>query len=102
MLFRSGTYRSYTITPEQFGLKTCNKEELLGGTPEENAAITRAILDGTEQGAKRGAVLMNAGAGLFVAGKALDMAAGIALAAEMIDSGKAYRKLEECVARSNE
>lgn len=99
---RGGTYRSYTITPEQFGLKTCSKEELLGGTPAENAAITRAVLDGTETGAKRGAVLMNAGAGLFVAGRAADMSEGIAIAARMIDSGKACRKLEEFAARSNE
>lgn len=99
---RGDSYKTYTITPEQFGFTTCGKEALLGGMPAENAAITRAVLDGTETGAKRGAVLMNAGAGLFVAGKAADMAGGVALAAEMIDSGKAYRKLEEFVARSNE
>ncbi|MBR1930555.1 MAG: anthranilate phosphoribosyltransferase [Lachnospiraceae bacterium] len=95
-----GVYKKYTIAPEDFGLERCTKEELVGGTPAENAEITRAILKGEERGGKRTAVLMNAGAALYIAGKAEDMKGGVALAAEMIDSGKAYEKLEQFVACS--
>ena len=99
--FRDGVYRSGVMTPEQFGLKRCTKEDLVGGTPEENAAITRAILEGKERGPKRDTVLMNAGAALYIAGKAPDPAGGIRLAAELIDTGKAVQKLEEFIAASN-
>ena len=92
--FADGKTRTYEITPEQFNLKRCRKSDLTGGTPAENAAITRAILDGTEQGPKRGAVLLNAGAALYIAGKAASLAGGISLAAELIDSGKALTALE--------
>ncbi len=93
--------KTYTVSPEDFGLQRCEKSELTGGTPEENAAITRAILSGTERGAKRDAVLMNAGAALYLAEKAPSMAEGIKLAAELIDSGKALAALETFVAASN-
>ncbi len=93
--------KTYTVSPEDFGLQRCVKSELTGGTPEENAAITRAILSGTERGAKRDAVLMNAGAALYLAEKAPSMAEGIKLAAELIDSGKALAALETFVAASN-
>ena len=99
---KDGTYETYTITPEMFGFETCKKEELTGGAPQENAAITRAILSGEERGAKRNAVLMNAGAALYLAGKAETMADGVKLAADLIDSGKAGAKLEEFVKCSNE
>ena len=99
--FRDGVYRSGVMTPEQFGLKRCTKEDLVGGTPEENAAITRAILEGKERGPKRDTVLMNAGAALYIAGKVSDPAGGIRLAAELIDTGKAVQKLEEFIAASN-
>lgn len=99
--FRDGVYRSGVMTPEQFGLKRCTKEDLVGGIPEENAAITRAILEGKERGPKRDTVLMNAGAALYIAGKAPDPAGGIRLAAELIDTGKAVQKLEEFIAASN-
>ena len=89
------------IRPEDFGLTRCEKSELTGGTPEENAAITRAILSGTERGPKRDAVLMNAGAALYIADKAPSMAEGIKLAAELIDSGKALQALETFVTASN-
>lgn len=97
---KDGTFKSYTISPEQFGLTRCKKEELTGGTPDENAAITKAVLAG-EQGARRIAVVLNAGAGLYVAGKADSIEAGIRLAEELIDSGKAEKKLEEFVKYSN-
>ena len=96
----SGEYKNYTIKPEDFGLTSCKKEELVGGTPEENAQITLAILKG-EKGPKRNAVLLNAGAALYIGGKADSIADGIKLAAELIDSGKALAKLEEFKTESN-
>ncbi|MCH5253993.1 MAG: anthranilate phosphoribosyltransferase, partial [Lachnospiraceae bacterium] len=91
--FHQGEYRTYTITPEDFGIETCKKEDLVGGTPEENAAITISILKG-EKGPKRNAVLLNAGAALYIGGKADSFADGIKLAGEIIDSGKALETLE--------
>ena len=93
---RDGWYRSSVITPEQFGFTRCAKDDLKGGTPAENAGITRAILKG-EKGPKRDAVLMNAGAALYISGKADNMKEGIALAAEMIDSGKAGKTLDRLI-----
>lgn len=98
--FRDGTYKSYEICPEDFGLKRCKKEELVGGTPGENAEITRSILMG-EKGPRRDVVLMNAGAALYIAGKAESLAEGIKLAAELIDSGAALQKLEEFIKATN-
>lgn len=97
---KDGWYKMYTITPEQFGLKRCTKDELKGGLPEENAEITRRILGG-EKGAKRDAVLMNAGASLYIGGKADSMQDGIRLAAEIIDSGKALSALDKLIEISN-
>ena len=97
---RDGWYKSYVITPEDFGFDRCTKDDLKGGAPEENAAITRAILSG-EKGHKRNAVLMNAGAALYIGGKAESMKDGIALAAELIDSGKALETLERFIAVSH-
>lgn len=94
--FRDGWFKSYVIKPEDFGFERCTKEDLKGGDPQENAAITRAILKG-EKGHKRNAVLMNAGAALYLGGKANSMKEGVALAAELIDSGKAYETLEKFV-----
>ena len=99
--FRDGYYRDLVIRPEDFGLKTASREEIVGGTPEENAQTTRDILAGKITGAKRDIVLMNAGAGLFVAGKAESIEDGVRLAAELIDSGKALAKIGEMVEVSN-
>ena len=98
----NGEYKSYVITPEQFGLKRCSKEDLAGGTPEENAEIVRAILRGEERGPKRDTVLMNAGAALYIGGKAESMAEGVRLAGELIDSKAAERTLEAFIRVSNE
>lgn len=98
---RDGRFKSYEIEPEQFGFKKCKKEELAGGTPQENAEITLSILNG-EKGPKRNAVLMNAGAGLYVAGKAETLEEGIRMAGELIDSGAAKARLEEFIRLSNE
>ena len=97
---KDGWYRTSVITPEEFGFIRCTKEELKGGTPEENAEITRAILRGAP-GPKRDAVLMNAGASLYIGGKADSMKEGIALAAQLIDSGKALETLEKLIEVSN-
>ena len=99
--FRDGYYRDLVIRPEDFGLKTASREEIVGGTPEENAQTTRDILAGKITGAKRDIVLMNAGAGLFVAGKAESIEDGVRLAADLIDSGKALAKIGEMVEVSN-
>lgn len=98
--FKDGWFKSYIITPEQFGFARCTRADLEGGAPEENAKITRAILQG-EKGHKRNAVLLNAGAGLYIAGKAESMEAGVKLAAELIDSGKANETLDRFIEASN-
>ena len=88
---RDGYYRTSVLRPEDFGMVPGTKEDLVGGTPEENADITRGILKGTVQGPKRNAVLLNAGTALFIAGKADSIGAGIKMAADLIDSGKAKK-----------
>ncbi len=97
---RDGWYRSYTVSPEDFGLTRCSKDDLKGGTPAENARIARDILDGAP-GPKRGAVLLNAGAALYIGGKAGSMADGVNAAAGLIDSGAAKTVLERLIAVSN-
>ena len=98
--FKDGWYKKYVICPEDFGFTRCTKKDLEGGTPEENAKITRDILNG-EKGHKRNAVLMNAGAALYIGSKADSMKDGIALAAELIDSGKAIKTLDKFIELSN-
>lgn len=98
--FKDGWFKSYTITPEEFGFERCKKADLEGGTPEENAEITKNILKG-EKGHKRNAVLMNAGASLYLGDKAKTFKDGINLAAEIIDSGKAMDTLQKFIEVSN-
>jgi len=86
-----------TIDPREFGFDLAKKEEILGGDAEQNAMITGNILEGKERGAKRDMVLLNAGAALFVDGKATSIKEGIQMAAEAIDSGKAKKKLQEII-----
>ena len=97
---RDGWFRSYVIKPEDFGLARCIKDELRGGSPQENAQITLDILHG-KKGPKRDAVLLNAGASLYIGGKAEDMQAGIALAETLLDEGKALAVLEKLKEVSN-
>ena len=97
---KDGWYRTFEISPEKFGLERCTRDDLKGGTPEENAAITRAILNG-ETGHKRDAVLMNAGAALCIGGKADSIEEGVKLAANIIDSGEATKTLEKFIEVSN-
>lgn len=97
---KDGTYTSYTITPEQFGFKRCQKEDLVGGDPEYNAKITRDILGG-KKGPKRDAVLLNAGAAIYIAGRTKTMQEGVELAAKLIDEGKALTKLKQFIEETN-
>ena len=97
---KDGWFKSTVIKPEDFGFERCTKEDLKGGAPAENAQITRDILNG-QKGHKRNAVLMNAGAALYIGGKAESMKEGVALAAELIDSGKATATLEKLIEVSN-
>ena len=99
--FNNGEYSSYVLTPEQFGLTRSTKKDLEGGTPEENAAITRDILSGKDKGPKYETVLMNAGAALYISGKATDIADGIEKARELIDNGEALKAMERFVDLSN-
>lgn len=98
--FKDGWFRTFEITPEQFGFARCRHEDLRGGTPAENAAITREILAGVT-GHRRNAVLMNAGAALYIGDKAGSIADGIRLAADTIDSGRAAETLERFIQISN-
>ena len=97
---RDGWFKTSVVKPEDFGFVRCAKGDLVGGTPAENAEITMAILNG-EKGPKRNAVLLNAGASLYICGKADSMKEGIALAAEIIDSGKALKTLNALIEVSN-
>lgn len=99
--YKDGWMKNYEITPEQFGFERCTKEDLTGGSPQENAAVTRGILSGEIKGHKRNTVLLNAGASLYIGGKADSMEEGIKLAAELIDSGKALEVLEKLITVSN-
>ncbi len=96
---RDGWYKTFVITPEEFGLDRCSKEDLRGGSPEENARTTLGILQG-ERGPKRNAVLLNAGAALYIGGRAESMREGVGLAAGLIDSGKALETLRTLIAVS--
>lgn len=99
--FRNGSFRKYVITPEDYGFERCKKEDLQGGTPEENAAITRAILQG-EKGPKRNAVVLNAAAGLMIGRDGMDLREAIREIEQVIDSGKAAEQLEKFIKLSNE
>ena len=99
--FKDGFYKTYTLAPEVLGFDRCTRDDLKGGTAEENAAITRGILSGAITDCKRDTVLMNAGAGLYLNGKADNLQDGVKLAQQLIDSGAALATLEKYVAVSN-
>ena len=99
--FKDGWYKVYTIEPEMFGMEKCTKDDLKGGDPAENAQIVRDLLDG-QKGHKRNTVLLNAGAGLYIAGKADSFEDGVKLAGELLDSGKVKETLEKFIKISNE
>ncbi len=99
--YKDGWLKNYEITPEQFGFERCKKDDLLGGTPAENASITRGILSGEIQGHKRNTVLLNAGAAIYTGGKADTFEDGVKIAGELIDKGKALETLEKVIEVSN-
>ena len=99
---KDGYYRTTVIPPEQFGLTPGTKDELTGGTPAENAEITRGILNGTIRGTKRNAVVLNAGAGIFIGGKPDSMEEGVRMAEQLIDDGSAYRLMESYILESTQ
>ena len=98
---RDGFYRTTTIAPEDFGLVRGTKEELVGGTPAENAQTTRDILSGKITDARRTSVLLNAGCGLYAGGAAASIDEGVKMAADLIDSGKALAVLDAFIDASN-
>jgi anthranilate phosphoribosyltransferase len=98
---RNGTFKKYEIKPEDYGLARCNKDDLTGGTPLENAAITLAILQGKDKGPKRNAVLLNSAAAISIARPGTAIKDAITVAANMIDSGKASEQLEKFRQLSN-
>lgn len=97
---KDGAYKSYIITPEQYGFTRCKKEDLIGGTPEENAEITRRILAG-EKGPKRDAVVLNSAAAVHIA-KGIPMEEAIQVVVKTLDSGKAMAQLDEFIRLTNE
>ena len=99
--FGNGEFKKYVIEPEQFGFEKCDKNELVGGNPEENAAITKAILQG-EKGPKRDIVALNAGAALYIGGKADTFEEGVRLAEKQMDNGQAMETLQKFVTLSNQ
>lgn len=99
--FNGDDFKTYEITPERFGLKTCRKSDLVGGEPAENAQIVRNIFEGKETGAKRDVVLLNAGAAFHIAKENVTIEQGIEMAREIIDSGKALKQLETFIQLTN-
>lgn len=98
---KNGEFKSYIITPEQFGFTRCKKEDLAGGTPQENAAIARDILEG-QKGPKTDAVILNAGAAIHVAKENSSLEEGIRIARLALESGQAKRQLEHFIELSNQ
>ena len=95
---KDGMVKKYQFDPSEIGIKKRNIAELRGGkTAEENAALLISILKGEEREAKRDIVLLNAAAAIYVSGTSPDFEDALARAAESIDSGKAYAKLEELI-----
>lgn len=99
---RDGMIIDYEIDPRELGLSLCSLAELSGGEAGENAATTRAILSGVETGPKRALVLVNAAAALYVSGRVRSLSDGILMAAQSIDAGEAYKKLDALIAFSHE
>lgn len=98
---KDGYYRSFTIQPEDFGLTRCQKSDVVGGTPQENAQITRDILGNRLVGPKRDIAVLNAGAGLYLGGAAESVAEGVTMAGDLIESGAATRTLDAFIEESN-
>ncbi|MCL1907216.1 MAG: anthranilate phosphoribosyltransferase [Propionibacteriaceae bacterium] len=98
---RHGEFKLYTLNPEKYGFTLSTKEDLQGGTPQENAQITRDILDG-QQGPKTDAVLLNSAAALYLGREDLSMSQAVDLARETISSGKARLQLDRFITLTNQ
>lgn len=98
--FKNDEFKSYVIKPEDLGLTRCNKEDLVGGTPQENAAIVNDILGGAK-GPKTDVVLLNAGAAIYLDSDGITLKDGIEKAREIIVSGKAKKQLKEFIEETN-
>lgn len=98
--FKNDEFKSYVIKPEDLGLTRCNKEDLVGGTPQENAAIVNDILGGAK-GPKTDVVLLNAGAAIYLASDGITLKDGIEKAREIIVSGKAKKQPKEFIEETN-
>ena len=98
--FKNDEFKSYIIKPEDLGIARCNKEDLVGGTPQENAAIVNDILGGAK-GPKTDVVLLNAGAAIYLASDGITLKDGIEKAREIIVSGKAKEQLEKFIEETN-
>ncbi|MDR0992410.1 MAG: anthranilate phosphoribosyltransferase [Ruminococcus sp.] len=99
---RDGFIKSFIITPEEFGMKRCDKSELTGGTPAENAEITRNILSGKEKGAKRDAVILNSAAAIYIARPELQLTEAVKIARETIESGAGFEQLQRFIKLTRE
>ncbi len=97
---RNGSFRKYVLTPEELGLARCRKEDLIGGTPAENAGIARRILEG-EQGPKTDAVLLNSAAALYLAKDGLSLSDALEEVRKVISSGQALDQLERFIRLTN-
>ena len=95
---KNGEFHSYTVTPEQFGFTRCEKSNLVGGEPQENAQIVRDILGGAK-GPKTDVVLLNAGAAIYTATAGITFEEGIAKAKEVLESGAALEQLQKLTAK---
>jgi anthranilate phosphoribosyltransferase len=98
--FKNDEFKSYIIKPEDLGIARCNKKDLVGGTPQENAAIVNDILGGAK-GPKTDVVLLNAGAAIYLASDGITLKDGIEKAREIIVSGKAKEQLEKFIEETN-
>ena len=98
--FKDGSYQRYVINPEELGFNLAQKSDIVGGTPQENAEVTREILNGAT-GPKTDIVLLNAAAGIYIGGEADNIEEALNIAREMISSGSAQQKLNDFVSMSN-
>lgn len=98
--FNDGTFNTYTLDPTAYGFTLCDKSELVGGTPKENAQITKDILSGKITDGKRTAVILNAGAALHITNQ-ISLEEGFALAADILANGSGLKKLEDFIAATN-
>ena len=97
---RNGKTKKYEINPEDYGFKICSKDDLVGGDAVKNAEITREILNG-KKGPKTDAVLLNAGACIYMTRDDVTYKEAINIARQTIESGKAKEKLEQFIEMSN-